>query len=116
MYDGGYEKRKDKNVYIRRGSGAASKEAWPLMFNVMLSGEAESDLDGMDDSVYDLFNKHFEKIEDTPPRKHLKHGMPYFKENVGQGRIVCQIEGDMIYIIRCFQHHKEYDRWLSTFK
>ncbi len=51
-----------------------------------------------------------------PPRKHLKHGVPFFKENVDQGRIAYQVEGDTIYIVRCFKHHKEYDKWLSTFK
>jgi len=86
------------------------------MFNVELTDKAEKDLDDMDDIIYDQFNKHFEKIAKNPPRKHAKHGLPFFTENVGQGRIPCQIVGDTIYIMRCFQNHKEYDKWLSTFK
>ena len=83
---------------------------------LQLSDEAEKDLDDMDNAVYIQFRKHIDKIAKNPPRKHAKHGLSIFTENVGQGRIPCQIIGETIIIMRCFIHHKEYDKWLGQFK
>ena len=46
-----------------------------------------------------------------PPGRHLKFGLAYNIEDVGQGRIVYQVKNDTIYIIRCFSTHKEYEKW-----
>ncbi|BAI61665.1 conserved hypothetical protein [Methanocella paludicola SANAE] len=83
---------------------------------IQLSEEAENDLDGMDNDVYIRFRKHIDKIAAMPPRRHLQHGVPFFKENVGQGRIAYLVREDTIYIMRCFEHHKEYEKWLGQFK
>jgi hypothetical protein len=83
---------------------------------IKLTAEADADLDRMDNSLYIQFRKHLDKIVTQPPRKHAKHGLPFFTENVGQGRIPVLIVKDTIIVMRCFEYHKEYDKWLSTFK
>ncbi len=85
---------------------------------IFFSELALKDLEALPSSIINLFYPHFDKILEHPPRpkKHLKHGNPYYREDVGQGRIAYRIIGDTVYIIRCFEHHKEYDKWLGTFK
>ncbi|CAJ35192.1 hypothetical protein [Methanocella arvoryzae] len=83
---------------------------------IRLFEEAEEDLDRMDNAIYDLFNKHIDKIAQMPPRRHLKFGLPFNVEEVGQGRIIFQYNSDTLYIIRCFTSHKEYEKWYKSFK
>jgi hypothetical protein len=77
---------------------------------------AEKDLDSMDDATYILFDKHIDKISHLPPRRHLKFGMPFNVEEIGQGRIVYNVKNEILYIIRCFRTHKEYEKWYKSFK
>lgn len=77
---------------------------------------AEKDLDTMDNAVYELFIKHIEKISRLPLRRHLKFGMPFNVEEIGQGRIIYHIKGETLFIIRCFSSHKEYEKWYKSFK
>ena len=83
---------------------------------VKIQDKAEEDLDKVDNATYDLFNKHIDKITLIPPRRHLKFGMPFSVEEVGQGRIVYNITKNVLYIIRCFASHKEYEKWYKSFK
>jgi mRNA-degrading endonuclease RelE of RelBE toxin-antitoxin system len=78
--------------------------------------QAVDDLDKMDNSTYLFFMKHFEKIAQIPPRRHLKFGIPVHVEDVGQGRIIYQIENETLFIIRCFADHKEYEKWYRSVK
>jgi hypothetical protein len=84
--------------------------------NIKFTQEADADIDAMENSVYLQFRKHLDKILVQPPRKHARHGLPFFTENVGQGRIPILISKDTIIVVRCFEHHKEYDKWLDQFK
>jgi hypothetical protein len=77
---------------------------------------AEKDLDAMDDATYRLFDKHTDKISRMPPSRHLKFGMPFNVEELGQGRIVYNIKNETLYIIRCFRTHKDYEKWYKSFK
>jgi hypothetical protein len=82
---------------------------------IELFPEAEEDMDGMDNPQRKVYIKHFEKISLMPQGRHLKFGLPYNVEEVGQGRIVYQVKNDTIYIIRCFSTHKDYEKWLRSF-
>lgn len=62
------------------------------------------------------FLGHVEKMMEMPPRKHLRFGQPYNVEKVGQGRIVYQIEDEVMFITRCFATHKEYEKWYKSLK
>ena len=70
----------------------------------------------MDRTTQDVFIEHIEKMAGLPPRKHLRFGQPHNVEKVGQGRIVYQIEGDKLFITRCFATHKEYEKWYKSLR
>ncbi|MFH1391318.1 MAG: hypothetical protein ABIH20_03345 [Candidatus Diapherotrites archaeon] len=78
---------------------------------------ALSDLEKIDNSLRQQFIKHAEKIFKSPFKRHLKHGMPYFVEEVTkQARLIYNFEEETLYIIRCFKNHKEYEKWFKSFK
>lgn len=88
------------------------------MLHIELDSEAENDLNDMENDTYIQFSKHLDKLRKTlehrKPPAHLKHGLPYHKEEVGQGRIIYDICSDTIYIVRCFTTHKEYEKWYKS--
>ncbi|MBU0586668.1 hypothetical protein KJ780_04080 [Candidatus Micrarchaeota archaeon] len=83
---------------------------------ILISEKAEHDLDIMDPAIRKIFIKHIEKISQMPPRRHMRFGLPFNVEEVGQGRIVYQMENDSMIVLRCFAVHKEYEKWYSSFK
>lgn len=85
-----------------------------FVFKVDFDEDALKDLEAMDGSVFDHFNKHFDKMAKKPPRRHLKHGVSFHTEEVGQGRIVYDMRNDTLYIVRCFTAHKEYEKWYKS--
>ena len=84
---------------------------------IVFTDQSIKDLDDMDNSTYLLFEKHITKMMTTPPRRHLRNGLPYFVEEVGGGGIICLADNssDTIHIVRCFVTHKEYEKWYSGF-
>ena len=72
--------------------------------------QAAEDFEKLDKSTKLFFAKHIKKFEILPPRRFLG-GSNYTVENVGQGRIVCRVEGEVVHIVRLFQTHKEYEKW-----
>lgn len=84
---------------------------------LIFSEKAESDLDEMDNAIRKLFKKHFEKIIQITPKRHLRFGLPFFVEEVTrQARLVYDFQNDTCQIIRCFATHKEYERWYKSYK
>jgi mRNA-degrading endonuclease RelE of RelBE toxin-antitoxin system len=84
--------------------------------NVEFSEDAEASLDRMDEQLRILFFNHVEKISNIPPRRHMKFGLPYNVEKVTKkARMVYQINDGILYVLRCFQTHKEYERWYKSF-
>lgn len=83
---------------------------------IEISEKAITDLEAMDKATYTAFRKHLQKISMMPPRRHLRHGVPYNVEEVGQGRIAYQVDNvsEVLYIIRCFADHKEYEKWYNS--
>ncbi len=75
---------------------------------------AKVDLKKMERAQLVLFGKHIDKIADNPSRRHMKHGLPYFVDEVGQGRIVYQVVNDTIFVLRCFASHKDYEKWYKS--
>lgn len=79
--------------------------------------EAEEEFYGLDKSLQEFFRSHINKISNMPPRGHLKHGLPFFKEDVTkQARLVYVEEGGTILIIHCFATHKEYEKWYQSYR
>lgn len=78
---------------------------------------AEKELEKIPNPLNKQFGKHIEKIVSKETSRHLKHGLPYFTENVTkQARIIYYIEEEIIYVMHCFATHKEYERWYKSFK
>lgn len=84
---------------------------------VVVSEQADRGLSKMDASIREKFLAHFEKARNLPPRKHLRHGLPYFVEKVThQARFTYDLKEDELLITRCFSTHKEYERWLQSLR
>ena len=84
---------------------------------VEVSKRADYDLSKMDGSIVNLFLKHFDKIGEIPPRRHLRFGLPFNVEEVTkQARFIYNDENNTITILRCFSTHKEYEKWYKSFK
>jgi mRNA-degrading endonuclease RelE of RelBE toxin-antitoxin system len=81
---------------------------------VVFDEDARRDLKHIDRSQLVLFYDHVKKIAGRPPVRHLKHGLPFYVEEVGQGRIVYQVGSDTIFVIRCFASHKDYEKWYKS--
>ncbi len=84
--------------------------------DVIFYEEAREDLKGLERSQLELFFRHIKKISQLPPRRHLKFGMPFNVEEIGQGRIIYQVKEEKLFIIRCFSDHKDYEKWYRSKK
>ncbi len=84
---------------------------------LIFSDSARKEIENLEQELKSIFIKHLERMQDSPPRKHLKHGIPCHVEKVTrQARIVFDIRGERIYILHCFANHKEYVLWYKSFK
>jgi mRNA-degrading endonuclease RelE of RelBE toxin-antitoxin system len=84
---------------------------------LIFSDSAKKEIEKLERELKSIFIKHLERMQSSPPRRHLKHGMPCHAEKVTrQARIVFDIRGERIYILHCFASHKEYERWYKSFK
>lgn len=83
---------------------------------VVLSDKAKNDLRKMDEKSARVFAKHIDKIAGLPPRRHLRHGLPYNVDEVGRGRLVYEHKGGTLYIIRCFTNHRNYEKWYESYR
>jgi mRNA-degrading endonuclease RelE of RelBE toxin-antitoxin system len=85
--------------------------------DIVFSDSAKRELESLPQDLKPLFLSHLEKMMLKPPRKYLKHGIPCHAEKVTkQARIIYHIKGELIYILHCFESHKEYERWYKSYK
>ena len=85
--------------------------------DLIFSDSAKKELEDLPQDLKNLFLKHLEKMLLKPPQKHMKHGIPCHIEKVTkQVRIVYHIKGNTIYILHCFEGHKEYERYYRSYK
>ncbi len=84
---------------------------------LIFSDSAKKELKDLPEELIDIFLKHLEKMQEMPPRKHMKYGIPCHVEKVTkQARIIYDIKGEKIYILHCFGGHTEYERWYKSYK
>ncbi len=84
---------------------------------LIFSDFARKEMENLEHELKSLFIKHLEKMKKSPPRKHMKYGIPFHVEKVTkQARIVYNVKGELVYILRCFASHKEYERWHKSYK
>ena len=81
------------------------------------SDEAKKDMKAFERKLQGFFLSHTEKLVRMPPRRHLKHGLPWNVEDVTkQARLVYLADEDTFRVIRCFATHKEYERWCQSYR
>jgi len=86
-----------------------------MVFRVVLDDYARKNLSRLDKSVREAVCKRLHRLEldDFEPR-HLKHGVPFFVEEVGQYRICFKIRYELgekrVYFIG---DHDAYGKWLA---
>ena len=84
---------------------------------IIFSDFARREMEGLEQELRSQFIKHLEKMQEAPPRKHMKHGIPCHVEKVTKpARIVYNIKGKQIFILHCFASHKEDERWYKSYK
>ena len=84
---------------------------------VIITIRATEDLLSFDNSLRIYFKKHIDKLINNPIKKHMRFGLPFFVENVTkQARLVYNIDGEELYLLKCFKNHKEYERWYKSYK
>jgi len=68
-----------------------------------------------DASVRERIWKKVLQLEQPLPHRHLKHGLPFFVEEVGGYRIVFEVyEKEMTKRIHFIGNHKQYEAWYSS--
>ena len=83
---------------------------------VSWSDESKKDMKAFEKKLQGFFLHHLDKLAKMPPRRHMKHGLPWHVEDVTrQARLVYEEEGNTLNVIRCFATHKEYERWYIAF-
>lgn len=83
-------------------------------YNVIVSERAKEELKKISPQLQILFLKHFKKLENHIPGKHLGHSN-YFVEKVTKStRIACELKKDIVDVIHCFGTHKEYEVWYKS--
>ena len=84
---------------------------------LIFSDSARKEIENLELELISIFIKHLEKMQSSPPRKHLKHGIPcHVEKATRQARIVFDIREERIYILHCFASRKEQERWHKSFK
>ncbi len=84
---------------------------------IVFAASAVKEFERLPRDLQILFLSHFEKIQSLPPRRHLKYGIPYHVENVTrQARIIYEIREKILYILHCFEDHKDYEQWYNSYR
>ena len=90
-----------------------------MTYKIEFKNKADEDFLKIDGNLRKFFSKHLEKVATMPPRRHLKHGLPFFVEEVTkQASLVYELEDETqtLFVVRCFALHKDYEKWYQSFK
>ncbi len=81
-------------------------------FQVFLHDDAAESLDKMDSSIKERVIRRIARMREESAGRHMKYGLGFFVEELGQYRIVyaCDEDTKIIYFIG---DHKEYEKWYS---
>ena len=84
---------------------------------LIFSEAARKELADLEQELKSQFIRHLEKMQEAPPRKHMKYGTPCHVEKVTrQARIIYNIKGTQIFILHCFNTHKKHERLHKSYK
>ena len=84
-----------------------------MTFAVYLEGEAEERFLALDRSLRERIARRTRRTEDETPGRHLRRGLQFLVEEIGQYRIVYKSHQNskVIYFIG---PHKEYEKWFRS--
>jgi mRNA-degrading endonuclease RelE of RelBE toxin-antitoxin system len=72
-------------------------------------------LDGLDRGVKEQIKKKLDKIKTDKKRRHLKLGLPYFVEEIGQYRIIYSANEEKQELLLMFVgRHKDYEKYYAS--
>ena len=84
---------------------------------IIFEEQAQKDFNSLEKRLQEFFRHHIDKWQGMPPRRHMRHGLPWHVEDVTrQARLVYNERGDTLTVIRCFATHKEYQRWYQSYR
>lgn len=85
-------------------------------YKLNLTIEAQKQFDKLDNSIKIKCEKKFKQIiQKDKVRRHLRFGEKYFVEEVGQYRIIYEINDDKVLILVVFiDKHKKYESFLGV--
>jgi mRNA-degrading endonuclease RelE of RelBE toxin-antitoxin system len=84
-----------------------------MSYSVIIPGYVREHIKKMDFSIKKRLLERILRMKTDEPGRHLKHGLGYFVENVGQYRIVYRVNGDEKFIF-FVGDHKEYEKWYKA--
>ena len=90
-----------------------------MPLTIIFDEYARNDLKCMEQGKRAMFIKKDEKLVEICLRRHLRHGIDAYVENVDRdGRMPYQWDedGEMLRILRCFTNHKNYIKWYKSYK
>ncbi|MDO8627868.1 MAG: hypothetical protein Q7K42_05355 [Candidatus Diapherotrites archaeon] len=87
-----------------------------MTYSVLVEGSAQRQLEKLDKSIQIIIVKKLVQMESKKIGRHLKHGSPFFVEEIGQYRIAFKVldanKEKKVYFIG---DHKEYEKWYNQF-
>jgi hypothetical protein len=84
---------------------------------ILFSDSAEKDFLSFERKLQDFFRQHLLKLARMPPRRHMKHGLPWHVERVTQSaRLVYDEKNGVLRVLRCFATHRDYEKWYGSFR
>jgi mRNA-degrading endonuclease RelE of RelBE toxin-antitoxin system len=85
------------------------------MYYVELTEECKALFEKLDNDIQIRISKKIAQIEEGLPGRHLKHGLGFFVEDVGQYRICyASLENTKVRRIHFIGNHKEYGKWIEN--
>jgi len=83
---------------------------------IIITDNADEEMGNMGSSTRIRFDKHILKIATKRPTRFFKdHNIVQVGD---QGRIIFQVDlkDDVLYILRCFSTHKDYEKWYHSLR
>ncbi|MBU1197135.1 hypothetical protein KJ765_01335 [Candidatus Micrarchaeota archaeon] len=86
-----------------------------MSYAVRLHEDAAEALHRLDPSIRKRLVKRIAAMREKPPRRHMRSGLDFFAEEVGQYRIVftCEANQKVVYFVG---NQKDYEKWYSKRK
>ncbi len=86
------------------------------MYSITFHPEWDLYFSKLDNSIQIKILKKIKKMQNLPPGRHLKKGIDYFVEEIGQYRVAYRLKSKNHKKIYFVGTHKDYEKWLGLRK